>query len=179
MLNLRLQMVLAAFLLIAPSAASAQGMSMGMPPADTPAIPPVAGFSEGADVYFLHTEASDRAVATMLSEMMGSPVLYVPSLADIQLDATAPVYVFTNGLAPDGPRGPLGFQPDVLPFPPGDDRYSPLREIIRVTWTDPTAARMIRSEAEIAAAVAIAEVTLEPTGIIVNMPMVTWPNGRR
>ena len=53
----------------------------GMAAADAPVVPPVAGYSEGEKILFLHTEASDTEIAKILTEMMGSPVLVVPSLA--------------------------------------------------------------------------------------------------
>lgn len=61
----------------------------------------------------------------MLTAMMGSPVLIVPSLARVPAEALATVYVFSNGVTPDGPRGPLGFQPDVFDSAPGDEAHSP------------------------------------------------------
>ena len=61
-----------------------------------------------------------------LTNMMKSPVIYVPSLANVPADALAQVYVFTNGLTG---KGPFGFQSDVFPNPPGTDGYSPLRNI--------------------------------------------------
>lgn len=57
----------------------------------------------------------------MLTGMMGgSPVIHTPSPAQANEDMLAPVYVFTNGIRPDGPRGPFGFQPDVFTSMPGE-----------------------------------------------------------
>lgn len=170
---------LAAILIVASSPAGAQGMGGMMAPANVPSIPPVAGFSEGAEIFFLHTEASDREIATLLTVMMGSPVLFVPALANAPAEIRLPVYVFTNGMVPEGARGPMGFQPDVFPSPPETEFYTPLREIVLAAWGNPEAARILRSAGEVTAAVENAELTLEPTGIVVNMPMVTWPDGQR
>lgn len=168
-------------LLFASTVTQAQGMGdmAGMAPPAGPTVPLVMGFSGGEEILFLHTEASDAKIATLLSEMMGSPVFFVPALALIPPEAKARVYVFTNGVAPDGPRGPFGFQPDVFPNPPGDEGYTPLREVIRVTWADPQSARVLRSAAEVMGAALNGELALEPTGIIVNMPIVKWPGGQR
>jgi hypothetical protein len=65
--------------------------------------PPVRGFTGGQVIQFIHTEASDTAVADMLTQMMGSPVLYVPELAQAPESMLASVYVFTNGVRGDGP----------------------------------------------------------------------------
>src|SRR3970040_1318027 len=42
-------------------------------------IPPVKAYTEGKEIKFIHTEASDPKVAELLTEMMRSPVLLVPS----------------------------------------------------------------------------------------------------
>ena len=176
------RLTLSLVLMMIVSEAGAQGMTggmAGMTTATAPSIPPVAGFSEGAEIVFLHTEASDRGIAELLTDMMGSPVLFVPALALVPPEAKSRVYVFTNGATPEGARGPLGFQPDVFPNPPGDEGYTPLREIVRVTWANPASARVLRSAAEITTAASNGELATEPTGIIVNMPMVIWPAGQR
>ena len=57
--------------------------------------------------------------------------------------------------------------------------YSPLRALNLVTWVDDGDARELRSSAEVLAAEADGEVTIEQPGVVVNMPMVTWPGGER
>jgi hypothetical protein len=84
-------------------------------------------------VLFIHTEASDRQVAEMLTSMMGPKVLLVPGLAKVPTELLADVYVFTNGVK-DG--GPFGFQPDVFSSIPGEPDYTPLRSVILVTWKE-------------------------------------------
>ncbi len=151
----------------------------GMMAADAPVVPAVTGYSEGQKILFLHTETSDPGIAKILTDMMGSPVLVVPSLAKAPDEMLARVYVFTNGLTGTGPLGPLGFQPDVFEKPPGDTGYSPLRKLVLVTWDDETYARLLTSAAEVEEVVQNGDVTLEQPGIVVNMPMVTWPGGQR
>ncbi len=116
----------------------------GMMSSDAPVIPPVAGYSEGQKILFLHTEASDPEIAKLLTDMMGSPVLVVPSLAKVPKHALARVYVFTNGPKEDGPMGPLGFQPDVFENPPGFAGYTPLRTLVLVTWKNQAPARILK-----------------------------------
>lgn len=155
-------------------------MSMeGMKGADVPRIPPVFGYSEGQEIRFLHTEVSDRKIAKILTDMMGSPVLVVPSLAQAPDSMRAKVYVFTNGLKPDGPQGPLGYQPDVFDSPPGSDEYSPLREIYMVSWRTPETAGLLTSAADVQSAASEGEIEIERSGVVVNMPFVTWPGGER
>jgi hypothetical protein len=139
-------------------------------------VPPVKAFTEGTEIKFIHTEASDPKVAELLTEMMGSPVLTVPSLAKAPEAMLADVYVFKNGVKG---RGPFGFQPDVFDNPPGTDGYRPLRSVLIVTWKNENAARELRSAAEVKEAANRGEVTIEKTGVVVNMPLLTWPGGRR
>src|SRR5262249_2462326 len=82
-----------------------------MPAPAAPMVPPVKGFTEGQEIRFIHTEASAAQVAQMLTEMMGSPVLVVPSLAQAPDSMLANVYAFQNGVRLG--EGPFGFQSDV------------------------------------------------------------------
>lgn len=146
---------------------------------DAPRFPPVRGHYAGEEILFVHTEASDEQVADMLTRMMASPVIVVPSLADVPASALGSVYVFTNGIEPDGPRGPFGFQPDVFDSAPGDEDYSPLRTLNLVTWQDEGAAEVLRSADDVRAAIDDGRVTVEQPGVVVNMPLLTWPGGER
>ena len=152
----------------------------GMKPVRGPTIPAVAGYAEGQDILFIHTEASDAKIAKILTDMMGgSPVLVVPALAKAPKELLAPVYVFTNGKTGDGPMGPLGGQADIFEYPPGDAGYRPLRAITLVTWKDETAARTLKSAAELRRVIESGAVSIEDPGVVVNMPMLTWPGGSR
>lgn len=142
-------------------------------------VPPVAGYYGGEEIHFIHTEASDPTVATMLSGMMDSPVPTVASLADMPPSALGRVFVFKNGVKPDGDRGPFGYQPDVFDSVPGDETYTPLRAISVVTWKEGARARVLRSANEMAEAEAAGEITVARPGVVVNMPIVSWPNGGR
>ncbi len=138
--------------------------------------PPVTGFLDGREIRFVHTEASDPRVADTLTTMVNSPVLVVPSLAQAPASMLANVYVFANG--PRGP-GPLQHQPDVFDSPPGTPGYSPLRALNLVTWTSPSAAHELRSAADVVAAERRNEITVTRPGVVINMPFLTWPGGRR
>ena len=142
----------------------------------TALLPAGKAFAEGKEIFFVHTEASDEGVAKLLSDMMTSPVLYAPALANIPAEVLANVYVFDNGL--EG-MGPFGFQADVFDNPPGTAGYSPLRRVNVVTWVDPAKARMFTSVAEILSAVDAGEVTIAQPGVVVNMPFVVWDGGQR
>ena len=153
---------------------------MGMATGEAPTVPPVTGFSEGETILFIHTETSDPKIAKILTDMMGgSPVLVVPSLAKAPKEMLAPVYVFTNGKTGEGPMGPLGGQPDIFEHPPGDPAYSPLRSVALVTWKDEMSARILKSVVELKSAIDSGTVSIKESGVVVNMPFLTWPGGQR
>jgi hypothetical protein len=124
-------------------------------PEDVPRLPPVKGYYEGEEVFFAHPEASDRETADLLTDMMGSPVIVVPGLAEVPEEALSKVYVFANGVRGDGP---LGFQPDIFDSVPGDEGYSPLRGLYQVTWENEDEARELKT---------------------LNEPFLKWPGGQR
>jgi hypothetical protein len=142
----------------------------------TAVLPAGMAYAEGKEIYFVHTETSDPDIAKLLTDMMSSPVLLVPGLADSPESALADVYVFKNG---EKGTGPLGFQPDVFDNPPGSVGYSPLRRLNVATWTNPAKARLLKSAAEVVAAQTAGELTIEHPGVVVNMPFVVWDGGKR
>ena len=153
------------------------GMKM---PANAPTVPAVTGYSEGQEILFIHTETSDPKIAKILTDMMGgSPVLVVPALAKAPSDLLARDYVFTNGKTGDGPTGPLGGQADIFEHPPGDAGYRPLRAVTLVTWKDVMAARVLKSTGELQRVIDSGALSIKEAGVVVNMPFLTWPGGKR
>lgn len=181
---MRTPAILLIVLLVAAAAVTGYvlGRSSVMPPAmpretsGRAVPPPVKGFFKGQEILFIHTEASDKQVANLLTMMMGSPVIYVPALGGVPAAALGTVYVFTNGV-PGG--GPMGFQPDVFDSVPGDAAYTPLRALALVTWRQGRSGRELKLVDEIRKAEASGEVTIGRPGVVVNMPMVEWPGGKR
>ena len=131
---------------------------------------------DGQRIRFIHTEASDPEVSKLLTEMKGSPVLIVPSLAKAPKELLANVYVFTNGVAGEGP---FKFQPDVFDNPPGQAGYTPLRALQLVSWKRPERARELKSAGEVKQALTQGEIEIKQPGVVINMPMITWPDGHR
>ncbi len=138
--------------------------------------PLVKGYYDGGELFFIHTEASDRQVATMLTEMMGPQVVLVPRLAETPASLRAEVYVFQNGV--EG-MGPFGYQPDVFSSVPGTEGYSPLRAIHLVSWNAEVTPRELRSVEEVQEAASRGEITINESGVVVNMPVLVWPGGHR
>jgi hypothetical protein len=153
----------------------AQGQMPGMRASGNP-TPPVKGFAKGQVIRFIHTEASDPQVADMLTRMMGPKVLVVPTLKEIPDRLLATVFVFRNGIKGEGP---MGFQPDVFDTVPGEPGYTPLRRVVFITWKEPQRARALRSAEEVRQAVQQGLAERETPGIVVNMPMLSWPGGQR
>jgi len=139
-------------------------------------VPPVDAYIDGKRMLFIHTEASDPEVARLLSRMKGSPVIVVPELAKVPKEMTAAVYVFKNGVPGEGP---FKYQPDVFDNPPGAKGYTPLRELHLVTWKDERGAREFKHADEVRLAAANNEIMIERPGVVINMPFLTWPGGRR
>lgn len=139
-------------------------------------LPAGKAYADGKEIYFIHTEASDAGVAEKLTNMMKSPVMFVPSLANVPDESLGNVYVFTNGV--EG-TGPFGFQADVFDNPPGTNGYTPLRRLNVITWADGATVREMTSVADVLAAEAAGELTIEQPGVVINMPFVVWDGGQR
>ena len=169
-------------ILIAGGIGYSLGRKSGMAPAGMPSAtirqtpPLVSAFAKGVEVTFLHTETSDENVARLLTMMMGSPVIHVPALREVPNAALGAVYVFTNGVRGSGP---MGFQPDIFDTVPGDAGYTPLRFLHLVTWKPNVEARELRSTDELEAARARGELTIAQPGVVITMPLVSWPGGKR
>ena len=151
---------------------------MAPAPSDVPRFPAVKGYTEGQVIYFIHTEISDAGVGKILTDMMGgSPVLVVPDLANTPDHLLANLFAFKNGLQQGD--GPFGFTADVLDHPPGSPGYRPMRRISLVTWKNESAARLLKSMQELRAAESAGELEIQTTDIVVNLPFLTWPGGKR
>jgi hypothetical protein len=139
-------------------------------------LPAGKAFAEGNEIYFIHTEASDTAIAEKLTNMMKSPVLYVPALAETPDSMLANVYVFSNGIKGNGP---LGFQSDVFDNPPGSAGYSPLRRLNVISWANESQASELKSAADVLAAEQSGSLTIAQPGVVINMPFIVWDGGKR
>lgn len=165
-------------------AAEQQSSSAGTPSVEHPYVqlPAIDAYCDGEVVWFIHTESSDEMMAKMLTEMVDYPTLHAAALGEIAPEKAAKIYVFTNGIdrtdAKPWGGGPFHYQIDVFDSVPGDAGYSPLRNPHRVTWGGQAQPRVLKTEQEILEAEQKGELTIEPTKMIVNAPIVDWP-GRR
>lgn len=137
-------------------------------------IPLTKGYVKGSEVFYISTEASDKELADHLTEVTGFRVVYTPALKQTPGDALAQIYAFENGLEGEGP---LGFQPNVADSQPGDINYSPLWAVNIVKWNDDSTPRELRSQTEVLSAQKNNELTVTPSGFVVNCPFVQWEGG--
>ena len=137
-------------------------------------IPLTKGYVKGSEVFYISTEASDKDLADHLTEITGFRVAYTPTLQKTPADALAQIYAFENGIQGEGP---LGFQPNVADSHPGDLNYSPLWAVNIVKWSDGVSPRELKSQTEILSAQTDGELTVIPSGFVVNCPFVQWDGG--
>jgi hypothetical protein len=140
-------------------------------PLETISLPLIQGWFDGRRAYYVTTDISDAGMAGM----MGAN--HVPRLANAlppepkvpgTPSSTDRIYVFPNGeqanVLPSAPE-PLG---------PGNksNAYSPLWQLVNVTWNPGFSAGLLRSEQDVLEAEDAGRVTVEPTRIVVNCPVV-------
>ncbi|GEM_PF-535371 len=154
-------------------------------------MPVINGYYEGKEIWFMHPEVSDEKVANMLSSMVGMTamgtkttmdhaVIHAPRLSEVPKEAANKLYVFANGIKQDGVRpwggGPFGYQIDIFEHIPSQESYTPLQNVHLVTWLEGTQPRILKSVNEILAAEKNGEIVIEQTDIIVNAPIIHWPD---
>jgi len=139
-------------------------------------MPMIDGYYNGEKVFFVHTEVSDKAMAEMMTMMINFPTLHVPDLKNMSPDEMSKIYVFTNGISGSGPYGggPFMYQIDVFDSIPEQMGYSQFRVPHLVTWNENSTPRVLTSVDEIIKAESNAELTIQKTDNIVNVPMVVW-----
>jgi hypothetical protein len=137
-------------------------------------IPMMKGYENGSEIFFIATDSSDNETAAQITNQTGFRVNFAPFLAETPENATGKGYIFENGVEGEGP---LGFQLPVINARPGQEGYSPLLQINRVTWNEGAQATELRSEQDIIAASDAGQLSIEATDIIVNHPAVQWEGG--
>ena len=137
-------------------------------------MPLTKGYVKGSEVFYISTEASDKELADHLTKLTGFRVAYTPALQRTPADALAQIYAFENGIKGEGP---LRFQPNVADSQPGDLNYSPLWAVNIVKWNDDITPRELKSQTEILLAQTNDELTVTPSGFVVNCPFVKWDGG--
>lgn len=157
------------------AAAGAHAQALGSPAASlnestvaTIELPLLAGWYQGSLVHYISTDMSDQGMAQQ------NATNYVPRLRHA-LRAAAPgqpsavdrVYKFANfnqgSVFPSAPQ-PAGYASSSA-------EYTPLWVVYMVNWLPGTAPRVLRSEEEVLDAEEKKLVSLQPTAIVVNCPI--------
>jgi hypothetical protein len=119
------------------------------------------GLVDGRDVYFIRTDASDRAFARR------ERLVFAPKLGALAVGGAAgAVYVVTNGVAD---------QPPLLSSEPGRRNYTPAWRVNEVTWRSEP--QRLASTDDVAAARRDGRLAVKRTDVIVNAPVVKWSTG--
>lgn len=137
-------------------------------------LPLLRGWFDGKEVLYVTTDASDAEVAR---EHLAN---HVPQLAHALADmpgaaggsrrpgATSRVYGSTNFRQPSV----FASAPEPVGHANRSAAYSPLWQLVKVTWRDPAQARVLRSEEEVLDAADKGFVVLEVTRVVLNCPIV-------
>ena len=132
-------------------------------------IPLVKALYDSKGVLFIITEVSDKAMRDQIGNFTGSPVNYEPNLTKSQ--DIGELWIFKNGVK--GP-GLMGFQTNVLNSIPGDPHYTPLWKVNIVEWKTTSTPTILGSDDIIANAVKKGQITVTPTNVVINCPVVQW-----
>ena len=118
---------------------------------------------------YIITDTSTPDMAPMMS-IAASP----PNQALMETGATDEIWVFANGIAGSGV---MGFQPAIFDNEAGQPAWSPFWNHFTLKWNDESQARVLRSSAEIRAALEAGELEefngvpdSHPNGFVVNCP---------
>lgn len=136
--------------------------------------PMIRVLEDGQVVNTIATEASDGATAAALGVTVAPPLANAIGNGTTT-NATSNRYVVTNFKQPDV------LAQSSIPTPPGPNNtngnYSPLWQVNLVTWNHGTNPAQLSSEADIKAAQSKKEVTVTPTNIVINGPVVSTSGG--
>ena len=132
-------------------------------------IPLVKGLYDGKDILLITTEVSDKAMKDQIGNFTGSPVNYEPNLTKSQ--DIGNLWIFKNGVK--GP-GFMGFQASVVDSIPGDSHYTPLWKVSIVEWKTTSTPTILGSDDIITDAVKKGQITVTPTNVVINCPVVQW-----
>jgi len=132
-------------------------------------IPLVKALYDSKGVLFIITEVSDKTMRDQIGNFTGSPVNYEPNLTKSQ--DIGELWIFKNGVK--GP-GLMGFQTNVLNSIPGDPHYTPLWKVNIVEWKTTSTPTILGSDDIIANAVKKGQITVTPTNVVINCPVVQW-----
>ncbi|MFZ0514767.1 MAG: hypothetical protein WAM14_24400 [Candidatus Nitrosopolaris sp.] len=134
-------------------------------------IPLLKGLYDGKDILLITTEVSDKAMKDQIGNFTGFPVNYAANLTQSQ--DIGNLWIFENDVKGSGL---MGFQANVVDSIPGDPNYTPLWKVSIVEWktTSGTTPTILGSDDAIAQAASKGQITITPTKVVVNCPILQW-----
>jgi len=133
-------------------------------------IPLVRGLYDGKDILLITTEVSDKAMKDQIGNFTGFPVNYDANLTKIS-QGIGNLWIFKNGVRGSGF---MGFQASVVDSIPGDPGYTPLWKVNIAEWKTGVTPTLLGSDDAIAAAQTKGQITVTPTNVVVNCPILQW-----
>jgi hypothetical protein len=139
-------------------------------------IPMHKGIYEGNQVLYIITDSSDDDFAKTISEKQEWNVELASSLADVPENTLQKLFIFKTGVKGDGL---YGFQNEVISNTPSQEsKYSALSSVIEVTWKIGQKEIEFQSAADVIAAEEGGRIEFNETGVVLNAPQITWPDGQ-
>jgi len=141
-------------------------------------IPTIDAYHNGEKVWFIHTDVSQKKMRKRLTEMVGFNTLLSEELGKVSAENANPIYVFTNGVEKSDTKpwggGPFQYQIDIVEAVPKDKDYTPIHQPHLVTWKKQAEPQVLTSVQELKTAEDNGELTIKPTPVRVNAPIVKW-----
>ena len=134
-------------------------------------LPVLQGWYEGKVVFYITTDVSDAGVAHEKGANFAPRLAYALPASGTQVagrSSVDKVYAVTNFAQPavfasaPNPVGPLS----------RDTAYSPLWQMVKVTWSGSASAYALKSEEAVLDAQEKGLVTLQPTPVVLNCPII-------
>ena len=138
-------------------------------------IPMHKGLYNGSNSSFIITDSSDIEYAKIISEIQGWQVTHAPPLEYTPNATLQKLYVFKDGIRGSGL---FGYQPNILSAVPSESNYSSLVSIVEVSWKTGQRPLKFENVSDIMVAFDGNRIKLNDTGIIVNAPLISWPDGQ-
>lgn len=139
-------------------------------------IPMHKGIYEGNQVLYIMTDSSDEDYAKIMSDKQEWKVEVAPLLANVPENTLQKLFIFKNGIKGDGI---FGFQNEVISNTPSQEsEYSALSSVIEVTWKVGQKEIEFTSADDVIAAEEGGRIEFNETGIILNAPQISWPDGQ-
>ena len=175
-LQSRLRMATSAVVLIALVACGTAPAPIDPP--EKAHLPLLRGWFEGQEVLYVTTDASDADMAR--AKHANYAPLLANALPDPQASTSSGMQRMQRLGATDRVYGTTNFEQASVfasaPRPVGPANaytaYSPLWQLVQVTWVDATQARTLRSEEEVLDAQDKGQITLQITRVVLNCPII-------